>query len=113
MAQCLQARGQAGEALRYAESASRIYPQEAQAHKMAGVLALEQRDPGRAYQRFDQFDRLLPGDPGTTFLKGVAQEGMGNRQNAANLYNQYLRQNRQGNAAQYASSRLQNWGYLK
>lgn len=113
MAQCQQARGQTADALRYAENASRIYPQEAQAHKMAGVLALEQRDPGRAYQRFDQFERLLPGDPGTLFLKGIAQEGQGNRQAAANLYGQYLRQDRQGNAAQYAASRLQNWGYLK
>ena len=113
MAQCLQAQGQSREALRYAESASRIYPQEAQAHKMAGVLALEQREPARAYQRFDQFDRLLPGDPGTTFLKGVAQEGQGNRQAAATLYGQYLRQSQQGSAAQYAAGRLQGWGYLK
>ena len=113
MAQCLHARGQAGEALRYAEQASRIYPQEAQAHKIAGVLALEQRDPAKAYQRLDQFDQLLPGDPGTTFLKGIAQEGLGNRQAAASLYATYLRQNNQGKAAQYATSRLQGWGYLK
>lgn len=113
MAQCLQATGRSRQALDYADSARRIYPQEAQAQKVAGVLALELRDPGTALQRLDQYDRLLPGDPGITFLKGVSYEGTGNRRAAAQHYNAYLRQSQQGDAAQYAYSRLKGWGYVR
>lgn len=113
MAQCLQAQGQTAKAVNYADNAREIYPQEAQAYKLAGVLALQQRDAGRAFQHLDRFDRLLPGDAGITFLKGVSLEGMGNRQAAAQHYVAYLRQSQQGNAAQYSYNRLKAWGVVK
>lgn len=113
MAQCLQAQGQTAKAVDYADNAREIYPQEAQAYKLAGVLALQQRDAGRAYQNLDRFDRLLPGDAGITFLKGISLEGMGNRQAAAQHYAAYLRQSQQGNAAQYSYNRLKAWGMVK
>lgn len=113
MAQCLQAQDSDREALTYAETAKQIYPQEAQAHKLAGVLALGLKDPGAAYAGLDQYDRLLPGDAGVGFLKGVALEGMGRRQEAARQYSAYLNRNRQGKAAEYAYSRLRGWGYVK
>jgi len=113
MAQCLMAQGRKPEALRYANAARTIYPQEARAHKVAGVLALEMRDPGRAFEYLDQHDRLLPGSPEITFLKGVSLEGMGNKQGAAQHYSSYLRQSKQGQAAQYAQTRLKSWGYAK
>lgn len=113
MAQCLQAQKKTQEARRHAEQAQAIYPQEAQAHKLGGVLSLSLRDPGAAYASLQQFDRRLPGDPGVLFLKGVALEGMGQRQQAAQHYAQYLRLNQQGQAAQFASSRLQAWGLLR
>ena len=113
MAQCLDAQGKGRQALGYAESAKKIYPQEAQAHKLAGVLALGLKDPGAAYASLDSYDRLLPGDAGVTFLKGVSLEGMGKRQEAAQQYAAYLRNNRQGKAAEYSYSRLRGWGYVK
>ena len=113
MAQCLQATGRGRQALDYADSARKLYPQEAQAHKMAGVLSLELRDPAQAMQRLDEYDRILPGDPGILFLKGVSQEGLGNRRAAAQHYNAFLRQSQQGDAAQYAYSRLRGWGYMR
>lgn len=113
MAQCLQAQNKTREALGYAETAKGIYPQEAQAHKLVGVLALALQDPAAAYAGLDQYDRLLPGDAGVGFLKGVSLEGMGKRQEAARLYTAYLRTNKQGKAAEYAYSRLQGWGYVK
>ena len=113
MAQCLQAQGQTAKAVDYADNAREIYPQEAQAYKLADVLALQQRDAGRAYQNLDRFDRLLPGDAGITFLKGISLEGMGNRQAAAQHYAAYLRQSQQGNAAQYSYNRLKAWGMVK
>ncbi|MFN3988299.1 MAG: M48 family metalloprotease [Rhodocyclaceae bacterium] len=113
MAQCLQAQGREQQALRYAETARRVYPQEAQAHKLTGVLALGLRDPGAAFDALDRFDRMLPGDPGVTFLKGVSLEGMGNRQAAARHYVDYLRLTQQGEAAQYSITRLRDWGVVK
>ena len=113
MAQCLQAQGQTAKAVSYADNAREIYPQEAQAYKLAGVLALQQRDGALAYQNLDRFDRLLPGDAGILFLKGVSLEGMGNRRGAAQHYAAYLRQSQQGNAAQYSYNRLKAWGVVK
>lgn len=113
MAQCLQAQNKTREARQYAEQAQALYPQEAQAHKLGGVLALSLRDPGAAFEALDRFDRQLPGDPGVLFLKGVSLEGMGQRNAAAQHYSRYLRQNQQGQAAQFATSRLQAWGLLR
>lgn len=113
MAQCQQAKGNEKQALQYANAARRIYPQEAQAHRLTGVLALSQRDPAAAYDALDQFNRLLPGDPGVTFLMGVSAEGMGNRKVAAQQYYKYLQMTQQGEAAQFSYSRLKSWGVVR
>nr|MBL8455169.1 M48 family metalloprotease [Zoogloeaceae bacterium] len=113
MAQCQQARGDNRQALQYANAARRIYPQEAQAHKLTGVLALSERDPGAAYAALEQFDRLLPGDPGVTFLLGVSAEGLGQRTVAARQYYKYLQMTQQGEAAQFSYTRLKSWGMVR
>ncbi|HNU11159.1 MAG TPA: M48 family metalloprotease [Rubrivivax sp.] len=113
MAQCLAAQNRLQEAKRYAETARQVYPQEAQAAKLAASLKLGLRDPGGAYQDLQAYDRLLPGDPGTRFLKGVALEGMGRQQDAAREYAGFLQVGAQGEAASYAQGRLKAWGYLK
>ncbi|MDO9202475.1 MAG: tetratricopeptide repeat protein, partial [Hydrogenophaga sp.] len=113
MAQCLQAQGKSSQARPFAEQAQAIYPQEAQAHKLTAVLALSLRDPAAALAGLERYDRQLPGDPGTVFLKGVSLEGMGRRQQAAQHYAQYLRLTQQGQAAQFAASRLQSWGLVR
>lgn len=113
MAKCLAAQGKGGEAVRYAEAARAIYPQEAQAHKLVGTLKLQQRDPGAAFQAFDQFDRLLPGDPGIAFLKGISLEAGGNQRGAAEQFNRFLQSGAEGEPASYARGRLKSWGYLR
>jgi predicted Zn-dependent protease len=113
MARCLAAQGRKKEALRFAEAARSAYPQEAQAHKLAGVLQLAEKDPGAAVQSFEQFDRLLPGDPGIAFLKGVSHEGAGNQRAAAENYARFLRSGGQGKPAEYSMSRLKAWGYAR
>jgi len=113
MAKCLSEQDKDAQALDYAKTATKIYPQEAQAHKLVGVLALAQREPALAYENLDSYDRLLPGDAGVTFLKGVSLEGMGRQKEAASQYAAYLRVSRQGKAAEYSQSRLKSWGYLK
>lgn len=112
MAQCLQALGRPQQARPYAQTAQAIYPQEAQAHKLSGVLALSLKDPGAAAQHLAAFDQRLPGDPGVTFLQGVAQEGLGNRPQAAAFYQRFLQTVRQGEAAQYSATRLRTWGLM-
>ena len=113
MAQCLAAQNRLQDARRYADAARQIYPQEAQAAKLAASLKLGLRDPGGAYEDLRAYDRLLPGDPGTRFLKGVALEGMGNQGAAAREYAAFLQGGAQGQAAGYAQGRLKTWGYLK
>ncbi len=113
MAQCLQTAGRAQQAVAYADAARRIYPQEAQGHKMAGILALSLKNPAAASSAFDRSEQVLPGDVSVVFLKGIAAEGLGDRQGAARQYAAYLQQVRQGQAAQYAYSRLKGWGAVK
>jgi beta-barrel assembly-enhancing protease len=110
MAQCQHAMGRLPEARRYAQAAREIYPQEAQAVKLTASVRLAQNDPAGALADLQQFDRLLPGDAGTVFLKGVAHEGMGQRQAAAQHFAQYLKSESDDQAAQYAKQRLAAWG---
>lgn len=113
MARCLAEQKKTAEAARYAEAAREIYPQEAQAHKLAGSLRLGQRDPAGAFAAFDAYDRLLPGDPGIVFLKGVSLEASGDRKAAAQHYARFLQTGAQGQAAEHARARLKAWGMLR
>ncbi len=111
MGQCLQAQGQTREAQRYVETARTIYPQEAQAHKLAATLHLGLRNPGAAFAALEQHDRVLPGDPGIAFLKAVSLDGMGQSRRAAEHYARFLQTTRQGEAAQFSAGRLRAMGY--
>ena len=81
--------------------------------KLGATLKLGLRDPGGAYADLQAYDRVLPGDAGVLFLKGVALEGQGRREAAAQHYASYLRVTQQGQAAQFSAARLKTWGYLK
>ncbi|MFM2052640.1 MAG: hypothetical protein RL456_677 [Pseudomonadota bacterium] len=111
MGQCLQAQGQVREAQRHIEAARAIYPQEAQAHKLAATLHLGLRNPGAAYAALEQHDRVLPGDPGVLFLKAVSLDGMGQSRRAAEHYAQFLQVSPQGQAAAFSVSRLRAMGH--
>jgi len=114
LAQTLLARGRLDEARAYAEHARAVYPQEAQAHKVLAATALQQRRFDEALIALETYDRLLPGDTGITFLRGVSLEGLGRRQEAARLYAEVLqRTGGRGQAAAYARQRLVQWGYLR
>ena len=113
MSKVLLAQNRHADAQRFADVARNVYPQEAQAQKLSGVTRLARKDYDGAYARLSAFDKLLPGDPGVTFLRGVALQGGGNRDGAARLYYQYARQVRSGEAAQYAVGRLRAWGHLR
>jgi predicted Zn-dependent protease len=97
----------------YAQQAKAVYPREAQGHHLAAVSALMRNDYDDAIQDLDTYERLLPGNPSTVFLKGVAKEGIRDVPGAAREYQRYLRSVNKGSQAQHAHQRLVSWGYLK
>ena len=113
MGKCQFALENTKKAVHYSRRAAQIYPQEAQAHLIIGVSEIVNQRYNQAYQHLSTFDTLLPGNPEITFFQGVAKEGMGERQQAAQYYMGYLQRIKQGKKAQYAYNRLKTWGYTK
>ncbi|MBF0147904.1 MAG: M48 family metalloprotease [Magnetococcales bacterium] len=101
------------EALRYAEAALKVQPREGQALQVAGVAHIAERHYEAALDRFATLDRVLPGNPNTDFLQGIACEGMGNRSEAARFFMAYLKAETKGEQAKYAYQRLVSWGVVK
>lgn len=112
MAKCQFAMKKTDKAEHYAGKAALVYPREAQAHIVTGVIAIQNRNYDRALAHLKQYDTLLPGNVEVTFYKGYALEGMNKRKQAAGEYRTYLQQVRQGRQAQHAYGRLKEWGYL-
>ncbi len=113
MSKCLLAQNKNSQAKHFADKAKQVYPQEAQAQHVSGVAAVRLKRFNEALHDFDQYERLLPGNPNTGFFKGLALEGMHQRPAAAQAYRRYLQQVRQGNMAKYAYQRLNQWGYIR
>ncbi|MBF0188648.1 MAG: M48 family metalloprotease [Magnetococcales bacterium] len=107
------AQGRKQEALRFAEDAKRVYPEEAQALQVASISNLSMKRYSRAQEDIQRYEALLPGNPGTAFLSGIAYEGMNDKKRASNAYTAYLRRVKKGDQAQYAYKRLVNWGVIK
>lgn len=101
------------EAKPYLQHATQVYPQEAQAHQLLGVSSLYAKDPATAFQAFSAYDKLMPGNPSTTFFMGFAKENMQQKEQAAQYYSQYLNKVQQGEMAGHAYTRLKSWGYVK
>ena len=111
MATCQVIQKKPAEGLPYSEAAKAVYPQEAQAYSLSGIAKLQTRNFAGAYQDFSAYEKVLPGNPSTVFLKGFSREGMGNKEEAAQEYHRYLQVVREGKFAQYAYGRLVEWGY--
>ena len=97
----------------FVDRAVAVYPGEAQAQKLGGIVKLVLKKPDLAYQRFDAYDKALPGSASTLFFKGVAMEQMQNQKGAAQFYVQFLKAGGQGEPAQYAAQRLKQWGVIR
>ena len=100
-------------ARQYAEMAQKSYPKEAQAYHLSGFSKIQLKDFEGAYEEFNAYEALLPGNPNIIFFKGYCQEGMNQIKPAANEYQRYLQVVKQGKFAQHAYKRLVDWGYLK
>jgi len=113
MAKLMLVRERYDEAAGYAGQAMDVYPEEAQAHHVAGIAEMSRKRFESAFQDFDDYERLLPGNPNTIFLKGLSQEGMAHKQLAADEYMRFLKVVDQGEQADHAKTRLIEWGYMK
>ena len=100
-------------AQRYAEDATEVYPGEPQALHVLGMAELLLKKYDSARDRFLAYEKKLPGNPNTVFYIGLSAEHMGRREEAANRYNAYLKSVNRGEKANYAYSRLKEWGYIK
>ncbi len=112
MAKCQLAQERPERAEFFAEQAKRIYPSEAQAHHLSGLAKIHLKQYDAAFERFNRYEQILPGNPNTVFLKGFSQEGMGHKKKAADEYHRYLQSVDSGEQAQYAYNRLLEWGFF-
>lgn len=113
MAKCQIAQEEPEEAMEYAEHAKQVYPTEAQAYHLNGIAQMMNDDFETAYHEFKRYEKILPGNPNTFFLKGSALEGMQQKDEAASQYSRYLQLTNDGEQAQYARNKLIQWGYIK
>ena len=113
MAKCMLQQKKYAEAGKYAGQAQKVYPQEAQAHYLAGLVKLGEKEFEPAYKDFSTYDQVLPGNPTILFLKGYSLEGMNQIKPAAEHYYRFLQVVQQGPQAQHAYKRLVEWGYIK
>lgn len=113
MAKCRLAQNRPGDALRYAEHASRVYPDEPQADHVVGICKERLRRYDGALQSFNRYEQRLPGNSRTLFFRARCLEGMGSRRAAAVEYQRYMAREPAGDLADYAARRLAEWGYAK
>jgi predicted Zn-dependent protease len=113
MTKCLMAQKKDSRAVPFIEKARTIYPREPQALHLSGFIGIRQKRFENALRNFEEYDRLLPGNPSISFLEGYCQEGMGHRREAATHYDAYLRKVRQGDMAKHAYTRLVQWGFIR
>lgn len=113
MSKCHIAQEQYDKAMPYAKKAHDVYPTEAQASQISGLLFVKSEKYADAYNSFAAYDKAMPGNPYTAFFKGFSKEGMGEKNAAAQEYLRFLKQVNQGKQAQYAYYRLVEWGYIK
>jgi tetratricopeptide (TPR) repeat protein len=111
MAKCRLAQNRVGEALRYAEQARAVYPEEPQADHVIGVAKTRVRRFDSALADFRRYERRLPGNANTVFFQGLCFEGMGRRQQAAREYARYGQMAPSGEFRRHAQTRLVEWGY--
>ena len=112
MSKCQLALNRPQRARNFSDRAVRVYPQEAQAHHISGVAAMDLGRYDAALEGFRRYEDMLPGNPNTIFLKAVCLEGMGRKSDSAGEYERFLQSSGAGEKADYARKRLQEWGYM-
>lgn len=113
MSKCQLAQKQYAKARSFAEKAKTVCPKEGQAYYLSGFTKIKQKNYASAYEEFNYYEKLLPGNPNIIFFKGLSLEGMDRVKESANEYYNYIQIVNQGEKAKYAYQRLVEWGYIK
>jgi len=107
MSECLTALRREREALAYAQQARRVLPQEGQAMRQVAALQMVNKRHDLALQELEAFDRVLPGDPSVSFLRGVNLEATGQKEAALQAFQAFVKSNPgAGQAATHATARI-------
>ena len=93
----------------YARMAQQAYPQEAQAYHLGGFANIKLKKYDRALAEFEQFEKVLSGNPNTLFFKGYCYEKMKMYPQAADNYKRYLQVVNQGEYASHAYKSVRQW----
>ena len=72
MAKCQLVQKNVSRSGRYAARAKQIYPDEAQAYHISGITKIRNKQYETAYEDFSNYERHLPGNPGTVFFQGLS-----------------------------------------
>lgn len=112
LSKCYMAQDKDGLAAKYAVRAKKAYPQEPQALLVAGLTQLRNGQYDRALVDIEAYDKKLP-NPYMVFFTGLAKEKLGRKQDAAQDYYRFIQNVKKGDEAQYAYSRLVEWGYIR
>jgi predicted Zn-dependent protease len=112
-AECSLSRRNLSGGLDYVRAAREIDPSEPRSYAVAGMLYLERKDYGSAYDELKTYESRLPGNPNIVFGMGYAAENMREYRKAARHYLDYLDMDRQSDRARYAYERLVEWGVIK
>jgi predicted Zn-dependent protease len=113
LAQCQIAIEKPDQAVRYAGEARNLYPEEANSYHVGGIAEMMRKNYSAAFNRFAEYERILPGNPNTVFLKGFTRENMEQIPQAAAEYQRYLNLVTSGEQADHARQRLTEWGYME
>jgi predicted Zn-dependent protease len=93
----------------YAEMAQQSYPREAQAYHLSGFAKVQLKDYDGALEEFNRYDDVLAGNPNTLFFKGYCYEGMKQYSRAGKEYRRFLQTVNQGEYANHAYKRVEQW----
>ncbi|MDF1552973.1 MAG: M48 family metalloprotease [Deferrisomatales bacterium] len=105
--------GDAATGLASAEQAVKLYPGLFRARFTAGGAALETGRHQRSMEHLAAADKIVPGQPQVTYLRGRNLEAQGQQEDAAKSYYEVLQNVRKGPMAEYCYKRLVEWGYVK
>ncbi len=112
MSKCLMAQGHNKTARKYVAQAKDVYPQEAQALHVAGMVGIKMRSFDSALADFVEYEKRLPGNPNTIFFRGLCNEKMGRKELAARDYKRYHYAAPRGDYSGYVQNNLIKWGYM-
>ena len=113
VAKCLLVQKKYAEAVKYAEEAKTVYPEEPQAKHLCGIIKIGNSQFESALNDFKFYEGALPGNSNTIYYQGFCHEKMGQKPMAAEKYQKYLNQDPQGEYSENAKARLIQWGYIK